>query len=138
MKKAFDQNVSRAKPRVRLGSATALTEVEPAARAPVAPPDLAAEVKARAAAVAEPKPSAVQAVQLAIGAPRASAMPPPEVVEIQTPPVPGEVTEQLDLEERRERLKERLRSVRENPRPEPLPATVAQAGQLAVERISGL
>ncbi len=39
---------------------------------------------------------------------------------------------------RRERLKERLRSVRENPRPEPLPTSVTAAGVLAVERIAQL
>ena len=39
---------------------------------------------------------------------------------------------------RREKLKERLKAVRENPRPEPLPATVAEAGVLAVERIAHL
>src|SRR6185436_13937935 len=41
-------------------------------------------------------------------------------------------------ESRRERLKERLKAVRENPKPEPLPETVAEAGVLAVERISAL
>jgi chromosome segregation ATPase len=35
-------------------------------------------------------------------------------------------------------LKERLKAVRENPKPEPLPETVAEAGVLAVERISAL
>jgi chromosome segregation ATPase len=39
---------------------------------------------------------------------------------------------------RRERLRERLRTVRENPRPEPLPTSVAAAGVLAVERIAQL
>jgi chromosome segregation ATPase len=43
-----------------------------------------------------------------------------------------------DPARRREQLKERLRAVRENPRPEPLPATVAEAGVLVVERISSL
>jgi predicted nucleic acid-binding Zn-ribbon protein len=40
--------------------------------------------------------------------------------------------------ERRERLKARLKAVREHPRPEPLPDTVAEAGVLAVERIAAL
>src|SRR5229473_3107690 len=39
---------------------------------------------------------------------------------------------------RRERLKARLKAAREDPRPEPLPPTVAEAGVLAVERISTL
>jgi chromosome segregation ATPase len=46
--------------------------------------------------------------------------------------------EELNPEARRERLKERLKAVRENPRPEPLPASVAEAGLRAVERINGL
>ncbi|NPC87095.1 extensin-like protein, partial [Pyxidicoccus fallax] len=61
MKKAFEQNVSRAKPRLRLGALTGLIDpaAEPApeepsqatAEAPPAPaaeaPDLSAEVRAR-------------------------------------------------------------------------------------------
>jgi hypothetical protein len=43
-----------------------------------------------------------------------------------------------DSAARRERLRERLRTVRENPRPEPLPTSVAAAGVLAVERIAQL
>jgi hypothetical protein len=43
-----------------------------------------------------------------------------------------------DTAARRERLRERLRSVREHPRPEPLPTSVAAAGVLAVERIAQL
>ncbi|RKH98481.1 extensin-like protein, partial [Corallococcus praedator] len=56
-------------------------------------------------------------------------------VEVQTPAPPQEA---MDSESRRERLKARLKAVRENPRPEPLPATVAEAGQRAVERITHL
>jgi len=37
-----------------------------------------------------------------------------------------------------ERLKARLKAVRENPRPEPLPASVSEAGLRAVERINAL
>lgn len=145
MKKAFDQNVSRAKPRVRLGAAfSELAPPEEVISEPThevpeeAKPDLAAEVRARAAVAAVPKPTAAEALQkaLSLEPARASAMPPPEVVEIQTPAPP--VPPREDLEERRGRLKERLKAVRENPRPEPLPATVAQAGQLAVERIAAL
>ncbi|WP_233582834.1 hypothetical protein [Corallococcus sp. CA053C] len=60
---------------------------------------------------------------------------PPAQVEVQTPAPPRE---EMDSESRRERLKARLKAVRENPRPEPLPATVAEAGQRAVERITHL
>ncbi len=68
--------------------------------------------------------------------PHAHAAAPEEVIEVQTPaPPPDDGAAQL---ERRERLKERLRAVRENPRPEPLPDTVAEAGVLAVERISSI
>ena len=45
---------------------------------------------------------------------------------------------QDDTATRRERLRERLRGVREHPRPEPLPTSVAAAGVLAVERIAHL
>jgi len=146
MKKAFDQNVSRAKPRVRLGAFSELAPPEEVASEPThalpgpAKPDLAAEVRARASVAAAPKPTVVEALQraLSLDPARASVMPPPEVVEIQTPAPPMPLPPAEDLEERRGRLKERLKAVRENPRPEPLPATVAQAGQMAVERISAL
>ena len=77
MKKAFDQNVSRARPRVRLGSAAAEVpaeaqlQVEEMARAianepaPVIP-DLAHAVRARAAESREPKASAVQTLRTAL------------------------------------------------------------------------
>src|SRR6185295_15455733 len=129
MKKAFDQNVSRAKPRVRLGAA--FSELAP-------PEEVSSEPTHVVPEEARPDPAA-EALQKALSPeppPRASAAPPPEVVEIQTPAPP--VPPREDLEERRGRLKERLKAVRENPRPEPLPATVAQAGQLAVERIAAL
>lgn len=61
----------------------------------------------------------------------AHADPPDELIEVQTAPPPAE-----DQSARRDRLKSRLRAVRENPRPEPLPDTVAEAGARAVERIS--
>ncbi|MHB8872111.1 MAG: extensin-like protein [Myxococcaceae bacterium] len=184
MKKAFDQNVSRTKPRLRLGSA--LAEVMPSetefARAVMAPaatpvvpvPDLGSQVKARAERAREPKVSATEAVQRALdgvlpaeperayrpeppmvsrfvgpvaqreaaeapafSAPVAHAAAPATVTEVQTPAAPSPSHEpQLDPAARRERLKERLQAVRENPRPEPLPPTVAEAGVLAVERIA--
>jgi FtsZ-binding cell division protein ZapB len=192
MKKAFEQNVSRAKPRVRLGALTGLLETpeapaesEPTAEAPAAAaPDLSAEVRARIERSRAPRPTASEAVSAALrspqpqheaqavhaeafaepvvearaprvtpvepepvaasvlqGAPVGVAAPvahgdaPGTEVEIQTPPAPAE---ELDPDTRRERLKERLKAVRENPRPEPLPATVAEAGVRAVERINGL
>jgi len=152
MKKAFDQNVSRAKPRIRLGAAfSELAPPEELAPEPTHPlpepvrPDLAAEVRARAAASVAPRPTAAEALQRALEPPRASVVAPAEVVEIQTPALPEpavaparEAPGPLGLEERRGKLKERLKAVRENPRPEPLPATVAQAGQMAVERIAAL
>lgn len=172
MKKAFDANVSRARPRVRLGllgeSTEALTEaaVESIAERvaaevsvharptpPVATssvvPDLAEQIRARATEARAPKATAYEALQKALepaGARNvperatpvtAAAAPPPQVVEVQTAP-PPQVMDEVDAGERRDRLKERLKAVRENPRPEPLPDTVAEAGVLAVERISAL
>lgn len=207
MKKAFEQNVSRAKPRVRLGALTGLLESpegaetaeaapEPVAEAPApAAPDLSSEVRARIERARAPRPTAAEAIDAALRAPlsqpeaqamaamhtevfgpQAVAAPPrltaaePEPVvaaaltapvahvasapvtaqvavpvahgnapatevEVQTPPTPAE---ELAPEARRERLKERLKAVRENPRPEPLPATVSEAGMRAVERINAL
>lgn len=148
MKKAFEQNVSRVKPRVRL--ATMFTEVsepsakvEPASSAEAAPveADLAAEIKARAERNRAPRATAQESVTRSllgealapppVSAPAAKAEPREEWVEVQTPPAPVP-----DVSERRERLKERLKAVRENPRPQPLPATVAETGVIAVERIS--
>ena len=188
MKKAFDANVSRAKPRVRLGSlmtesAVTAATVESLAQqvaheeAPVIESmDLGAALKLRAQARMA-RSSAAQMLQEAIAspavdevsarhtwaapvheapafvveqpqayvaapvepapvpAPRAHAEPPPAVTEVQTAPPPNFEAETI---ERRERLRERLKAVRENPRPEPLPDTVAEAGVLAVERISAL
>jgi predicted nucleic acid-binding Zn-ribbon protein len=216
MKKAFEQNVSRAKPRVRLGALTGLLEnpeaaetseapeAEAAAPAPVAEApapaaaDLSAEMRARIERARAPRPTASEAISAALRAPlsqheakamaavhtqvfgptaeaaspRAEAVTPrvtavePEPVaaavlaapvempaaapvmapvahgnapatevEVQTPPTP---VEEMDPEARRERLKERLKAVRENPRPEPLPASVSEAGMRAVERINAL
>ncbi len=193
MKKSFDANVSRAKPRVRLGSlmtqsALSAATVESLAQqvahedAPVIPSvesmDLGSALKLRAQARAA-RSSAAEMLHEAIGspadevsarhtwaapvheepeapfvaeqpqayvaapvafvepapAPRAHAEPPPAVTEVQTAPAPNFEAETI---ERRERLRERLKAVRENPRPEPLPDTVAEAGVLAVERISAL
>ena len=204
MKKAFDANVSRAKPRVRLGAMMGETissqTVESLAQqvAHEAPPvipsvemDLGSALKLRAQARAT-RSSAAEMLQEAIASPvdrnrgpnpftpssvegnevpefkssvdlseravpstllgvngpryfvrpspalapvRAHAEAPPAVTEVQTAPPPNH---EADPAERRERLRERLKAVRENPRPEPLPDTVAEAGVLAVERISAL
>lgn len=72
MKKAFDQNVSRAKPRLRLGGLTGVVETTPEPEAPVAVetapviPDLASTVKARVEQARAPKPTASEAVQRAL------------------------------------------------------------------------
>jgi hypothetical protein len=207
MKKAFDANVSRAKPRVRLGAlmtaennlSTETVESLAQQVAHEAPPvipsvdsmDLGSALRMRAQARAN-RTSAAEALQEAISAPardevqarattwaapvhevvaaapapvveqvvveaprafvapeptpqprayveapqpRAHAEAPAEVTEVQTAPPPHF---EADPAERRERLRERLKAVRENPRPEPLPDTVAEAGVLAVERISAL
>jgi len=191
MKKAFDANVSRARPRMRLGAFTEPPPSEPSV--PVAAVEAIAEqvlqeavpeaslagaVKARtgkpkptaaatlkqklaaepvvpdvAARAAEPAAVQVPLVELPpraapqavaksavaqLTAPTAVAEPPAEVVEVQTAPPPTLEEEVAPPEERRERLRKRLKAVRENPRPEPLPETVAEAGVLAVERISVL
>lgn len=171
MKKAFEQNVSRAKPRLRLGAFTGVVDPaapeeaqEPAqepeqALAPEPPPapepeqvpeppsatnDLSAEVRARIERARAPRPTASEVIEAALRAPAVQAPQAVEVarveapeheVEVQTPAPPRE---DLDNQARRERLKERLKAVRENPRPEPLPASVAEAGLRAVERISAL
>ena len=203
MKKAFEQNVSRSKPRVRLGALTGLVETQeapesddtgggaletpaPAAETPAPAADLSAEVRARIERARAPRPTAAEAVSAALraplsqheaqamaavhsevfgahaeaAAPRVTAVEPepvvassfsapqvevaapavhnhaaPVEVEVQTPPTPRE---ELDSDTRRERLKERLKAVRENPRPEPLPASVSEAGMRAVERITAL
>jgi predicted nucleic acid-binding Zn-ribbon protein len=202
MKKAFEQNVSRSKPRVRLGALTGLVETQeapesddagggaletpaPAAEMPAPAADLSAEVRARIERARAPRPTAAEAVSAALRAPlsqheaqamaavhsqvfgaaeatapRVTAVEPepvvassfssaqvevaapavhhhaaPVEVEVQTPPTPRE---ELDSDTRRERLKERLKAVRENPRPEPLPASVSEAGLRAVERITAL
>lgn len=170
MKKAFDANVSRARPRLRLGamvtdqaavdetvaqavdieaiaSQVAREHVTTAAPEARPTPDLTSAFKARVA-VRQERVSAAQAIEQALAAPAPNPMPapqvvahaeaPPSVVEVQTAPSPAPAPEQFDPLERRERLKDRLRAVRENPRPEPLPDTVAEAGVLAVERISAL
>ena len=188
MKKAFDANVSKAKPRVRLGSmltesVTPTADVEAIAQAVMNEPvqvDLSSALKTRMAARAAPRATAAEVLSNALETPvmakmasvqttvqvteavetaqvqfeaplqqvMASVVSPvakvsvahaeaPAVTEVQTAPAP-EVLTDFDPAERRERLKERLRAVRENPRPEPLPETVAKAGNLAVERISNL
>jgi len=128
MKKAFDQNVSRAKPRLRLGAvgdnvdSAIETEGSPAVELGVAQQAIEVELNGRA----EPTMTVESAAQL---------KPEARVEELRRP----EATKAgLDPRARRERLKAKLKAARENPRPEPLPPTVAEAGVLAVERISTL
>jgi DNA repair exonuclease SbcCD ATPase subunit len=126
MKKAFDQNVSRAKPRLRLGGVgdDVDTSIGPEgnggleiAQDSALGPELKALIEpvASTPASSEPKPASRESSR-ANGAPAAG----------------------LDPRARRERLRARLKAGREDPRPEPLPPTVAEAGVLAVERISTL
>lgn len=193
MKKAFDANVSRAKPRVRLGplgdeteaaQASAVEAIAQAVAQENAAAPLASQLKERIAASREQRPSAVAALRDAIAAPpaeghtneqRAVAVPAPApamVVRAQTPaaevqhvdsPAPAtpsmvamgvEVPRgvaALPIEERssvlpsaeesklrREKLRNRLQAIREQPQQEPLPDTVAEAGIRAVERIASL
>ncbi|HEY1904566.1 MAG TPA: extensin-like protein [Myxococcaceae bacterium] len=120
------------------------------ARRPEPPPSAARPTTARAPATApgrppsSPPPAAaasrapVPAAQPRSAAPvRTETLAPPVAVQAPraAPPAPVVVD---DTAARRERLRERLRGVRENPRPEPLPTSVAAAGVLAVERIAHL
>jgi hypothetical protein len=112
-------------------------QVVEAPRAFVAPeptPQPRVYVEAPRALVA-PEPAPQPRAYVEAPQPRAHAEAPPAVTEVQTAPPPSF---DADPAERRERLRERLKAVRENPRPEPLPDTVAEAGVLAVERISAL
>src|SRR5438874_1591290 len=103
MKTAFDNNVSRARPRVRLtGASNPDISIEAIAQAIAEEPapSLAGAVKERAQALAEPRPTAAEAVQAAltrVEAPapvKAHAEAPPAVVEVQTQPSPPIVEEQ--------------------------------------------
>lgn len=193
MKKAFDANVSRARPKLRLGAMLGTSEAasvsqetveslaqaiaqEPVIPSREEPADLSSAFRAKLTARAF-KPSAAEvlssALQTEVPAAKAVAEPvaavhvveepvvaqqpvevvmaqpktvvvqtvkngveaPHEVREVQTAPVEAP---QPDAADRREKLRERLKAVRENPRPEPLPETVAEAGVLAVERIAAL
>jgi chromosome segregation ATPase len=150
MKKAFDQNVSRAKPRLRLGAdvedGAAPAAVEPAplqSDSDVLSSEIKARIERARIAEAEPAPSTQNGKATAEGeTQREESAAPAKPAEKATAPKRGNASQrngaELSSEARRERLKERLRAARENPRPEPLPATVAEAGALAVERISTL
>jgi chromosome segregation ATPase len=159
MKKAFDQNVSRAKPRLRLGGSDEEIATDTAlADAPSASPDTAAEVlssqiKERLERARETEPHSVAVVGNGAGtsaekadgeAPVAKPSRPEANRRSEATPSQGTGASRqrngsdLSAEARRQRLKERLRAARENPKPEPLPPTVAEAGALAVERIASL
>ncbi|WP_223641688.1 hypothetical protein [Corallococcus sp. EGB] len=91
MKKAFEQNVSRAKPRLRLGALTGAldpadptgTAAQPEPAAPEAPPpaaeapDLSSEVRSRIERRAGPRPTAAEAMEAALNAPPRHTAPPP-------------------------------------------------------------
>ncbi|WP_233591472.1 hypothetical protein [Corallococcus sp. AB011P] len=91
MKKAFEQNVSRAKPRLRLGALTGALDpadptgtaaatpepTAPEAPAPVAEaPDLSSEVRSRIERRAGPRPTAAEAMEAALNAPPRHTAPP--------------------------------------------------------------
>src|SRR5262249_47388428 len=128
MKKAFDQNVSRAKPRLRLGAVgdnvESPIETEGSSTVELEVAQLASEVElnghSESITTVEPAPQLNRAAH------------------VEEPRRPEATKASLDHRARRERLKARLKAARENPRPEPLPPTVAEAGVLAVERISTL
>lgn len=97
----------------------------PASRAASAPmPARPASPPASAPVAVDRRPSATVRTETVATAPAARRAEPPPSAD--------------DNAARRERLRERLRTVREHPRPEPLPTSVAAAGVLAVERIAQL
>lgn len=102
--------------------------------APDAPRSVRA-VAPSAAVVSAPPQRTATATKGAPVSPRAAVEAPVETHEVQTAPSEAPLPDSAD---RREKLRERLKAVRENPRPEPLPETVAEAGVLAVERIATL
>jgi len=154
MKKSFDQNVPRLRPRLKWQTTTSppqenMDNIPPPAQdtPPVldmqdnphaALANLAAAVKNKTAQREETPLSALEAIRKAIGEekipPNAVAEPSPSTMA--QPPV-ALVSEQ-ELAERRIRLKERLKAARETPGFLPLPPTALQAGELAVERIAQL
>jgi hypothetical protein len=109
---------------------------EPVAfQAPVARGAPSFEDLSTAQVVAAPPHRTTAAAKSAPVSPRAAVEAPVETREVQTAPSEAPLPDSAD---RREKLRERLKAVRENPRPEPLPETVAEAGVLAVERIATL
>ena len=168
MKKAFDQNVSRTKPRLRLGAFTETTTQATEREAPLqgldgeASPNarelrdeepsarnqevLGDQIRARLERAKAPTVPLAEALGRALEqAAETSRGPVARSAPLQPVPETVEVQQpsrpaevEVDSEVRRERLRERLKAARENPRPEPLPPTVQQAGLLAVERIATL
>lgn len=140
MKKAFDQNVSRARPRLRVG---AFTEAADAVAEALGSREAEATPSTETV-VASPEPAVTQAPVPELVARSDEPRPSPATQDLEPPAEPQargrdpRSSPGSDAVRRREQLKERLRAVRENPRPEPLPATVAEAGVLVVERISSL
>ncbi len=163
MKKAFDANVSKAKPRLRLGSLVA--EGDPAVEEIAAQiageglsiePDehtvgvLSAELKSRVAAKTEDRVDSGRLGAYFRSATPASSAPPPRAIpsaNVRAPtgshaPLPTEPPSAHSEDDfssaRRERLHQRLKAVRDQPGVQPLPETVAEAGTLALQRIASL
>ncbi|HEY1416887.1 MAG TPA: extensin-like protein [Myxococcaceae bacterium] len=132
----------RAEPPPSASRATTARAPATAPGRPAASPPPAASASRAPVPVAPPRPGAqapAQPERRPAAPVRTETVAPPAPVAVQArraaPPAPVEVD---DTAARRERLRERLRGVRENPRPEPLPTSVAAAGVLAVERIAHL
>src|SRR5260370_9810160 len=124
MRKAFDQNVSRSKPRLRLGALG--DALGPADNDLEISSVLTGQATVVAPGQAPISPSEATLEQPAAKSARKSAA---EALKAKAPPA-------MDPQARRERLKARLKAARENPRQEPLPPTVAEAGLLGAEKLS--
>lgn len=135
---AFEQPVARASTETRAAETAAFEQQAPA---PVTATRATQTVDQQQtfAKVEAVMPTVREVVQTVAVQTVASFEAPPSVVEVQMPPAPSPFdAEELSPDARRERLKSRLKAVRENPRPEPMPPTVAETGIRAVERISVL
>ncbi len=167
MKKAFEQNVSRSRPRLKLGSlveeSTAPDAAEPEATEPSLPPPPVAHGAEGPSSSARPLAPTVPRAPVPTPLPEVEAPRPgapsgrrgaeavaemlarhaaaPAPTRSATPPA-SRTAPSVPAEEspsaRREKLRQRLKAARETPRPAPLPATAAAAGVLAVERIAAL
>jgi chromosome segregation ATPase len=146
MRKAFDDNVSRSKPRLRLGAFTATVEQ----------PAEASAQPAHAGPVAGAPVHPIEETIAQIAATVAHLPPPEPVVEVTRPATPApspkaQITEalqakaiapeqlSLDPKARRERLKERLKAATAPVSPsQPTPSTPAEARSSALSLIAEL